>query len=1224
MSRDQFEQWLIQHAAYCDEVIEQKRDHLHFRHGKPEDNTKDKIIVPLLDALGYTQPEYRIVETSIAGGWVDYSLKVEEDGPPVVLVEAKPIFDSDLWTRYREQVYQYVQDYRVSVIDREPMKWILLTNGYEIHILRINDRNPHWSFTIGADTASDIFDLLARLNVRDGVIDTRYLEGRRETLDRNFLEDLKRWRLILANGFLLRNPTLTIQDLTLASQTYLNRLMFLRILETYGLRPQAWLARIYRNWKDARWAPDIHPFAQEMLRAFQDTEFRFNTELFKESLVDGLLIDDEFIEAVIVDGKPLSEKVLERVTAAGVELWSKTIYNYDFSELGVDVLGSVYEKFLAHQFGIQNGRVVIRGTDEPTEARKLRRKEGIYYTPEWVTRFTVQACLRSWLDEIFGRAMGALSRNEPQIAYATIQEAATITAVDIAMGSGSFLLQAYEQFYDTYARYNSAVQARREELVSTQARPDLIGIMEYAQVSDPAVLALESIYGVDLDPEAVDLTKLNFWLRVLAKSAYVLRTKEVVHHALPRLDMHFRRGNSLITASRLPGFEDAAAARTSALANAWSLYQEARSNPTEANISAFMTLSVALSSEISSETLPQFFGDGVSARQPLVIELAFPHVFIAPDGTLLENGGFDIVVGNPPYEVLSWRERSISREDEQQEKAYLDAAYATRFQKYNLYRFFIERALDLTKRGGHFGYIVPLTLLGDESSYRVRYKIFAETTVLGFYCFPERARVFEGVTQAVCIVILRKNREYQGDALEDAWRAAIPEDGLIPIAFGLMAESDLLGSQPIFVPLRRVLSLHPRFLPVPSIPEAGWQVLDRLAGFPTLEQWESAGLIEIKQREINLNEDRELYSTTETSHRLIRGEHIAPFELRLDVGIPEFVDRGAFLAKKGGGRFRSGSDHESERVGIQEVSNLALVDRLKATIIPANCFVGHTVDYIVVKDPAVNAAYLVGLLNSDVLDWRFRITSTNNHISTNQLAALPAPRGSESAELASLAEELSQVSTELVALSSGLHVIRSGYARMLNQATSSASTLRAYLSSPNIVHHNHLDDINKHGIVVQLFLSLSGTEALVSAAIAYQEDSRAAPKRVESVIAFSSPDAGLMEFLMLAIDRALAIHGDSKWTKGKSLVRIYDTVCDAVSIPVFSVDPAENITKIHQIVDGLPSIGMSFGEALRLQEQLRQRHHQVSRRIFGIDELPQFESGEERDEDEEEDEDSEG
>jgi Alw26I/Eco31I/Esp3I family type II restriction m6 adenine DNA methyltransferase len=1217
MDKGEFRQRIQGLAAYCTEVIAQGRDHPHFRGGKPEENTKAKIIEPLLDLLDFTSPEYRTLETGIARGWIDYSLKLEDEGHPAILVEAKPIFERDLWNRYRQQIYEYIQDYRLSIVDQDPAKWILLTNGYEIHMLRITDREPHWSFTIEEENADLIFDLLLRINVRDGVVDSRYAEERRATLDRHFLEDLKQWRLILANGFHASDPTLSLQDLELASQTYLNRLMFIRILETYRLRPDSWLARLYRNWKDARWSPMIRPFAQEIAVAFREAEVRFNTELLKENLVDRLRIDDSFIEAVIVADKPIEPRVLEKVPALGPGLWSRTIYNYDFSELGVDVLGTVYERFLAHKFAIKNGRVVIQGADEPTEARKLRRREGIYYTPEWVTRFIVRGCLGELVDSIVTRAIQAVEANDPATARSAIHRLALIRVADIAMGSGSFLLQVYELFYEAYEKYNAAIDAKHRGLVASGNPTALVEIMSYARIADPALLALDSVFGVDLDGQAVELAKLNFWLRILTKNATRYRAMEAVHHALPRLDLHFRQGNSLIAASRLEGFRAVTGSRKADLTQVSRLFDEAKASPSEENISAFMALSSSLSFEVSRELLNPFFGSDVAAKSPLILEFAFPAVFLGPDGTFLEEGGFDAVVGNPPYEVLSWKERGISPEEERREKGYLDVAYATRFQKYNLYRFFMERALDLVRPGGYFGYIVPLTLLADESSYRLRYKVFAETAVAGFFCFPERARVFEGVTQAVCIALLRKNSTNTGLKTEEQWLGTLSDGARIPVAYGLMNASALANAVPVSILLKRIRELDPRFMPIPLIPAEGWNVIDRISQFSRLGDWERDNLIEIKQREINLNEDRELYRANATGNRLVRGEHIAPFDLRLDIGEPEYVDRDAFLRKKGGGKFRSGRDHETDRVGIQEVSNLALTDRLKATLIPREFFVGHTVDYIVVKDARVEIPYLIGILNSDVLDWRFRITSTNNHVTTNEIAALPVPHGTESKEIRGLVRKLSSVSAQLIDLSRRFQTVRSAFAVALNQIPTYPSNLGAYLRSRGISHRTLLADVNRKGVVVELLLSFEPPRGIIRAAFSADANYKSAPKEVEGVIAFASDDQQLLDFLCLGIDRTIATHGDGKWTPERSLTNIYNTVLTEVVLPVFSTIESENSDTIRRIINGLPSIGMAFGEALELRDRLLRDHAKITRAIYQVDELPQFEVGGEGESEEE-------
>ncbi len=1131
----------------------------HFRHPdfsghKPEEVTKQKLLEPFLEALGYSRRLRQEVERGIGVGWVDYQLNPGPGVPPI-FVEAKSITESSIWEANRKQIYTYIQDYRISApADRDPTRWFVITNFVEIHILRLSDREPHWTFKLDElEQCSDlIYDLLAQENVRDGIIEAKYDEEQKGDLDRRFLEDLKRWRLILAAGFLRSNPSLNPEELESVSQTYVDRLIFIRILESYRLRPISWLARLYRNWKAGQWSPQTRSFASEVALAFKEVEFCYNTELFAEGLCDQYAIPDEYVEAVIIPDQPISESVMQDLNGLQqLSLWNNTIYNYDFSKLDPVVLGSVYERFLAHEFEVTPAKKVrIKGSNDATLAKRLRRKEGIYYTPSWVTSFIAQKTLGDRLQGLLARAKCLLDEGDYAGSLAVIMSATQIRLADISMGSGSFLLQCFDIICDYYSRYNAYVQELRDKAFS--AGQNLMQAMAIGTfVNDHTMLALHNLYGVDLDPNAVEVARLSLWLRILSKNAEMYRKVQQPKHLLPSLELNLKCGNSLIDPSSLRQWTALITSRGSDIRKLIEAHGRAMRGD-QSGVEEYGKQYISLAEDIASELEP-IFHERLKDIRPFVFWLNFPQAFMNPDGSLQDNPGFDFVIGNPPYEVLSYKERGISQEEERQEKVFLDATYSTRFQKYNLYRFFIERGLDLLRDGGSLGYIVPMTLLADESSYKVRLKMWAETTPRGFYCFPEKARVFEDVTQAVTIAILDKKR-YSGGRGETAWRQGVSPTLTIPVVFGLMGPEDLSGASLHAVPIERLKDLDERFWPVPMLGPEGWKVLDKMSKYPTLRRWEEDGILEVKQREINLNEDRELYGNYVEGLPLIRGDHIRCFDVEFGA-VTERVNEDAFMKKKGGGRFRSGNDHKQSRIGIQEVVNLALIDRVKAAPIPAGYFLGHTVDYIILRENHdSNLKYLLGMLNSRIIDWRFRITSTNNHVSTNAIRAFRIPKGNENERTKKGRASVERLVESIVETTRDLRRAREIYRKEANQYRSRLLDLTSAASAGFLKRDNLLDDVNKVGIVTEIWLSADIKEngLVVKAAISYDENYRAAPKSEEEVLRLTGTPAQ-MDLLALELDAQIGAHGGGKWTREQRLSSIFDTVLAALKLRAFDV-----------------------------------------------------------------------
>ena len=219
-----------------------------FDEAAPEETTKHKLLRPLLQSLGYEDANI-VPEFKILGDQVDYLLKSDH---PLLFVEAKSLIDVslDLFEGHREQVLRYLRNYRVSpeqTLMEQPVTWLVVTNFIQWHFIRVTEEKPSFSFKLDnlLPQREKLWDLLARENVEAGVIDKLYEQSHKADLDQRFLADLKRWRLILANGFALQNQTRSLDDITLASQQLLDRFIFSRMLETHRLIEWNKLARTY-------------------------------------------------------------------------------------------------------------------------------------------------------------------------------------------------------------------------------------------------------------------------------------------------------------------------------------------------------------------------------------------------------------------------------------------------------------------------------------------------------------------------------------------------------------------------------------------------------------------------------------------------------------------------------------------------------------------------------------------------------------------------------------------------------------------------------------------------------------------------------------------------------------------------------------------------------------------------------------------------------------------
>jgi hypothetical protein len=435
-----------------------------FDEQEPEAATCNDLIRPFLDALGFRtqniKPEFKIL-----GDSVDYLLK---SARPLMFVEAKSLLDcwgKNLFDKHREQVHRYIQNYRLSpeiTAMEQPVKWILLTNFAQLHFIRVNEVTPSFSFKLDDlwKRREELWELLALENLEANRIDEIYDQHKRAGLDQMFLADLKRWRLLIANGFALRNPKRSLDEITLASQQLLDRFIFCLMLETQRLVEFNKLARTYSNY-EVLYARADKTFGEVLRESlFVEIKNDFNTELFEQPLLcDELAIDNAVLSAVI-GHEPLAPELAAQCgfeSGQGELLAFRHLYRYDFSLMSSDVMGAVYERFLAHKLFQNGGRVVIEDTDE------LRKKEGIYYTPQYIVDYIVAHTLGEKIKPILAEAKTLLGYKNFKGAIAKIRELGEIKVLDPAMGSGSFLLRAFDALVKAYDDYNQECRRIKKE-----------------------------------------------------------------------------------------------------------------------------------------------------------------------------------------------------------------------------------------------------------------------------------------------------------------------------------------------------------------------------------------------------------------------------------------------------------------------------------------------------------------------------------------------------------------------------------------------------------------------------------------------------------------------------------------------------------------------------------------------------------------------------------------
>jgi hypothetical protein len=325
------------------------------------------------------------------------------------------------------------------------------------------------------------------------------------------------------------------------------------------------------------------------------------------------------------------------------------------------------------------------------------------------------------------------------------------------------------------------------------------------------------------------------------------------------------------------------------------------------------------------------------------------------------NPGFAVVLGNPPYEVLTgFRQGEGSR---------LAAALrASGFYQdslkgqINLYRCFIERSLAVLRPGGVLSLVVPLSITRDASAAPLRRRLIGEHGADYWFIISEAEKAFPGVNQAVTIF----------RAVKDSGPA-----GPIHLRSG--------GGEPVKLSFADLASFSPR-LSLPALEPRGIEIF---AWFRKNVRRRLTEVAKSRVGEVDQTIYREAIRSEPTPCLLARGEHLSPFRVDL-APLParnRFLDPECFASLRGRGR---SVFCDTPRVAQLGIRNIASRPRLVAALLPAGVYAGNSLN-VFYPQPGVSLDFLLGLLNSRLLDWLFRALSANNNINLNEMRDLPVP-----------------------------------------------------------------------------------------------------------------------------------------------------------------------------------------------------------------------------------------
>jgi Eco57I restriction-modification methylase/TaqI-like C-terminal specificity domain len=498
-------------------------------------------------------------------------------------------------------------------------------------------RTMYFKYTEYLDKWEEIAGIFSRDAILKGSFD-KYADSKRkrgtQEVDSVFLDEIENWRDHLARNIALRNGSISNRELNFAVQRIIDRTIFLRICEDRGIEQYGRLQALLNG-------TNIY---KRLVELFYHADDRYNSGLFHFNSERGRGgVPDDMTPALDIDDKILKEII-------------KALYHpspYEFSVFPAEILGQVYEQFLGKVITLTAGH---RAKVE--EKPEVKKAGGVYYTPSYIVDYIVENTV--------GKLLEKKSPNT----------ASKLTILDPACGSGSFLIGAYQYLLDWHLKYYIENDPEKHAKGRNPRLHRTVHGDWHLTTSERKRILLNNIYGVDIDTQAVEVTKLSLLLKVLegeTRQSIENQLSLLHERALPDLGNNIKCGNSLIG----PDFYDGA----------------------QLNI----------------------FDDEERYRINVFDwETEFKEI--------IGNGGFDAVIGNPPYipiEIMT-----------DPEKEYYQGCHQQLERKYDSSIVFIISMLKKLAPNGRLGFISSLTWQTGENYSKLREYLFTNAGVIRLVNLP--------------------------------------------------------------------------------------------------------------------------------------------------------------------------------------------------------------------------------------------------------------------------------------------------------------------------------------------------------------------------------------------------------------------------------------------------------------------------------------------------------
>ncbi len=653
----------------------------------------------------------------------------------------------------------------------------------------------------------------------------------------------------------------------------------------------------------------------------------------------------------------------------------------DDSEIGIDpeMLGHIFENLLEDN-----------------------KDKGAFYTPkeivQYMSRESVSQYLKTGAPDTLHAAIDTLVKQkqvEPLLqnrenARLVNRALETVKVCDPAIGSGAFPMGVLNVLFDCRHLLYGFIGENKP--------------FSYADIKKQIIQ--NNIYGVDIEQGAVDIARLRFWLALVVD--------ENEPQPLPNLDYKIMCGDSLLHRFALDApFQDVLKDYNRENNTNYTLEDYRQWVYDYTNISDHIQkddfrnrieeIKHAFKTELSKKEktkiakirgaianlqMEDLFGTNPKdkekelkklqkqlkaleqQRDEIISNKIYEHAFewrfefpalLDSEGNFI---GFDIVIGNPPY--FKYEGTHKGEIETLRKTDYLKIAFGG---KLNAYKLFLALAIkQITIKGGIISYIFQNSFMGDLQATNLRKATIEENQPLIIDSFPERdnkkKRVFESVKMSVCILIMKvanTSEYFKVNFWDDKYKSS--------------------GTQTSFDRFE-IKAIDPNSYTIPRIEGNQKALIIKLKRLNTLP-------LKCYEGELNMTFHKKFFTPNTIFPKVLKGASIQRYHIteQMSQGEIEYLDETLYSAENSGEKTLH---HNYERIAMQGMTGANDKIRIIMSIVPAGYYLANSCNYLLPNEE-FPAKYLLGLLNSKLINWFFRRFSTNSNVNGYEVEQFPIP-----------------------------------------------------------------------------------------------------------------------------------------------------------------------------------------------------------------------------------------